>query len=867
MLLLTTLAFAAVLGSQQQQLSPAAIRGSGFAGGPMAAVQTPLGGAAANKSLAALAATGATHVRLYSTWYMAGLTSEAIAPSTDAASPLRSETDAELRQALAAAKKLGLQTILSPRLDFDWDSPLMANLAPFNASVASLGAGFSAAQWQAWFVSYSAFVHHHAALCAAAPGGCSGIVMADELHSAFSSVGQASWQALAASTREILPSGTALLVMTSQPDAIRWWGTLDMIGFNAEQTSLVRYVYAKADTIITTAISVPWPPLAFGLVAKKGQSTWGRNVTLAQCQEACSVGVSHSSGTCTAINWDSLTMQCYLFAHVTGRKAAGSSTWRSFAQTVATGGAESCADTAGLVRTWKADGIIQTLAKLHTRYDKPVIVSFGYQSRPDAHRALAGALRPGYTDCSVWVRCYDDACQASLAEAALAAFSGQPFFGGALWSYWSTDPSQGGRSDSSRSPRGKVAEGVLRKWFGADSISVPPIDVSSALPTPEEALNGAAGDEQVAPAPAGSRNGYVFGTGEWSATNLTLAEAKQSMDMAVEAGVNALEFMVTWYALDGVSSTSFYPAPASSPLATVSDADLTALFKYAKQKHNLVVAFTPFLDPICNDPTEGCESYWRGSLCQAFNTSQYDQFFASYSAIILKYARLAEESGAVDEYFISHELATCIKNAPDHYWITLLEATRKVFSGKLAVALNWGPFTSSNPEIIPAWLSKLDFLGLDCYYFNQAARTLPPSRPWELPTREQLLAGWTTTPMVGSLSWVEAIANYSHALGDISIVCTEVGYQSKPKPWLNPAGTSSLDTRDCTVQSLCVSTASQALSYEVLFSALYPQKWFEGFYLWLWRSDPSAGGPSDDSFGGSGKPETLAVLDRWWKKH
>jgi len=35
--------------------------------------------------------------------------------------------------------------------------------------------------------------------------------------------------------------------------------------------------------------------------------------------------------------------------------------------------------------------------------------------------------------------------------------------------------------------------------------------------------------------------------------------------------------------------------------------------------------------------------------------------------------------------------------------------------------------------------------------------------------------------------------------------------------------------------------------------------------LWLWRSDPSAGGPSDDSFGGAGKPETMAVLDRWWK--
>ena len=168
------------------------------------------------------------------------------------------------------------------------------------------------------------------------------------------------------------------------------------------------------------------------------------------------------------------------------------------------------------------------------------------------------------------------------------------------------------------------------------------------------------------------------GTGEWSADNLTLAEVTQSMDNAVAAGANALEFMVTWcvllctirlyrterlnnvstdnnhfawsrYALGGVESTSFYPANDSSPLATVSDADLTALFKYAKHSHNLTVAFTPFLDPICNDPNNGCVNYWRGSLCQGFNASQFDAFFSNYSAIIVRYAKLAEASGAVDE--------------------------------------------------------------------------------------------------------------------------------------------------------------------------------------------------------------------------
>ena len=192
----------------------------------------------------------------------------------------------------------------------------------------------------------------------------------------------------------------------------------------------------------------------------------------------------------------------------------------------------------------------------------------------------------------------------------------------------------------------------------------------------------------------------------------------------------------------------------------------------------------------------------------------------------------------------------CVKDAPTHFWLDLLEQSRAVFRGKLAVALNWGPFTSTNPEIIPQWLDRLDFLGLDCCksdafsiclavrlanpqritmiadYTNSVA--VPPSRPWQLPTVEQLLEGWSD-PVVGPLSWVEAIANFSKALDDIDIVCTEVGYQSKPTPWLNPAGTSSLNPRDCTVQSLCVSTAAQALSYEVLFSALYPQAWFKGF--------------------------------------
>ena len=250
------------------------------------------------------------------------------------------------------------------------------------------------------------------------------------------------------------------------------------------------------------------------------------------------------------MNYDSATSQCYLYAHVTAHKSGSGGTWKSYDQKLKPGTAESCHDTAGLVSAWESDGSLKTLAALSAKHNKSVLLSFGYQSRPDAHRAPVGALRPGGTDCSVWVRCYDEPCQASLAEAALTAFSSKPFFSGALWSYWSTDPTQGGRSDSSRSPRGKPAEAVLRKFFGADSLEVPP--VSATLPGNDDATRSASsGGRGSGLAPAGARNGYVFGTGEWSAPNVTLADAKLSIGNAVKAGANALEFMVTLYLLRG----------------------------------------------------------------------------------------------------------------------------------------------------------------------------------------------------------------------------------------------------------------------------------------------------------------------------
>ena len=104
---------------------------------------------------------------------------------------------------------------------------------------------------------------------------------------------------------------------------------------------------------------------------------------------------------------------------------------------------------------------------------------------------------------------------------------------------------------------------------------------------------------------------------------------------------------------------------------------------------------------------------WRGVLCQDFGAEQWTAWFRQYSAFIVHYASLAQEAGA-DEYFVTHELATCEQYGPAALWGRLIDDVRAVFHGKVAAALNWGPFVTG--QIVPTWTAKLDYIGVDCYF-------------------------------------------------------------------------------------------------------------------------------------------------------
>ena len=570
---------------------------------------------------------------------------------------------------------------------------------------------------------------------------------------------------------------------------------------------------------------------------------YGANVTLDECGRACDVAVG-MSGACTGFNYNTTAATCFLYAQV--KEYTTDATAAAYTQAAAAGMAAECA--AGPLKlawaTVDKDAGWQSLAR---RLNKKVIFSaVGYQSRPFAYRAPAGIVRVGGVDCSCWNRCYDPSCQAALYTAFFEHFFTSAASGeidGVFSNGWSLDPTAGGPSDSSHTVRAKPAEAIVRHWFGAS-----PTIAAERRPTAERRHRAPASQQT-----AGKRNGFVFGTGEWSNPSIApdSAAALESIDAAVGAGANALEFMVTWYFRTQYDTTIFRNTDEASPLRTEDDRALVNAMRYAKSTHNLTVAFTPFLDPFCND-YKNCsgESYdvvttgavWRGVLCQDFNADQWAAWFGQYSAFIVHYAALAQEAGA-DEYFITHELATCEQYGPVALWDALIDSVRSVFHGQVAAALNWGPFVTG--QIVPSWTAKLDYIGVDCYFdLNVSFDNADPR--WANPPLDVLLRHWDSMPEGGhtaptsNYSWLSAMAAYSTATGGKTLVCTEVGYQSKPRPWLRPAGVYSADPESSIVVSEGIDTAAQALAYEALFSTFYPQPWFGGFYMWLWRSDPSA---------------------------
>jgi len=362
-------------------------------------------------------------------------------------------------------------------------------------------------------------------------------------------------------------------------------------------------------------------------------------------------------------------------------------------------------------------------------------------------------------------------------------------------------------------------------------------------------------------------NGFCFGgPDEWSSPyyRFDSVGAQTSINNLIMLGADSVEVIVQWY-FSNVTSTEIYPIlDPDNPLRTSTDDELISILNYAKSR-GLKTLLTPMLDPDWTIPAQnycrgetgknGC--YWRGQLGMYWDaqdcspSSDWGQWFAGYKPVLLHYAQLAASVNA-DGYLIAHELQTAVAACPD-LWADIITSVRSIYKGQVSSAFQPNLLDPNQLKYVLPWAKTLDFIGIDCYLDYSIAKPTPP-----LPWIDQPLS----TIEAGVQTYMSKFAQLSNSTGR-KVVCTEVGWASRPWAYTGTAGTPKLDPEDCSVWDQCISMNAHGLIYQAFMENFYAQTWFDGVLFWTARADPTNGGTSDDGFTVIGKP-SAAVLASYW---
>ncbi len=112
-----------------------------------------------------------------------------------------------------------------------------------------------------------------------------------------------------------------------------------------------------------------------------------------------------------------------------------------------------------------------------------------------------------------------------------------------------------------------------------------------------------------------------------------------------------------------------------------------------------------------------CGHYWRGEIGSSFSAAEWGAWMASYTAMLLPHAQLAQTEG-VEMLSINCELYVANAKVPQ-LWRGLVAQVRRVYGGKLTVSSNWSPLPSS-----VQWWDAVDYIGVT---FPSLAQ---PSQSW-----------------------------------------------------------------------------------------------------------------------------------------
>lgn len=307
---------------------------------------------------------------------------------------------------------------------------------------------------------------------------------------------------------------------------------------------------------------------------------------------------------------------------------------------------------------------------------------------------------------------------------------------------------------------------------------------------------------------------------------LKSSKALNSVYSLKQASLNTLTIPVTWFQ-NSVSDNIMY-VKTNGSWQTPSDEALKELLDYAKEL-NLTTVIKIHINITNEVPRTEIEP------------SDFNTWWDNYRNFILKYAEICKEK-KVDIFLIGTETKKVVTSAYNNYWKILVNDVRKIFSGLISYSANW-----DNIENISFW-SEFDLIGIDAYF---------PLLPKNDTTIDEIKQAWEFCAVVGPYygrSWLQDLRTYSVAYNK-NIIFTEIGYCSArtndlyssvlAQPWGQP--------------KQAVDMEIQSKAYAGFIETFLKEDWFEGFFIWDWRTDPDAGGCNDKDFTPQNKP-ALEVL-------
>ena len=223
-----------------------------------------------------------------------------------------------------------------------------------------------------------------------------------------------------------------------------------------------------------------------------------------------------------------------------------------------------------------------------------------------------------------------------------------------------------------------------------------------------------------------------------------------------------------------------------------------------------------------------------------------DAFFASYTAQIVAFARVAEQAGA-ESFSIGNEMSGFTGAQYRDEWTNLIDQVRSVYHGEITYSA-----ATDEAHNVSFW-DQVDVIGINAY---------PPLTAEMDPSVDEMIAAWNNMPKDNY--WAAAMnyqspVDFFHSLAteyDKQVLFTEVGYRSLNGTNISPGGWRTDGTTD---------VQEQADAFNALFHVMSSEagSWFKGMEIWNWDADNLY---SPTGYSPMGKPAEQLITD-WFGGH